>query len=99
MGNGRKTDLCVYTFYTTIYTFSADKMNVLFVFVVNRFSGITPADMWGVITTIRDVQAVLLSMFNEKTIVIGHSLESDFTAMKVVNMVSCKTNFQCKSDN
>lgn len=33
----------------------------------------------------RDVQAVLLSMFNSKTILIGHSLESDFKALKLIH--------------
>jgi len=39
--------------------------------------------MNGVSTTIRDVQAILLSLFNDKTILIGHSLESDLIALKV----------------
>ena len=42
-----------------------------------RFSGITAEDLVGVKTTLRDVQAVLLMMFSSKTILIGHSLESD----------------------
>ena len=48
-----------------------------------RFSGITRQQMRGVRTALRDVQAVLLSMFSERTILIGHSLESDFIALKV----------------
>ena len=46
--------------------------------------------MEGVTVTIRDVQAVLLNMFSNKTILIGHSLESDFKALKV-NSTKCLT--------
>jgi RNA exonuclease 1 len=42
----------------------------------------------GVTTTIREVQAVLLSMFSAKTILIGHSLESDLKALKVTKVAS-----------
>ena len=49
-----------------------------------RFSGITEKDLDGVKTTIRDVQAVLLSMFSSDTILCGHSLESDLKALKVL---------------
>ena len=48
-----------------------------------RFSGVTEKDLEGVKTTIRDVQAVLLSMFSSDTILCGHSLESDLKALKV----------------
>ncbi|XP_043234573.1 RNA exonuclease 1 homolog isoform X2 [Amphibalanus amphitrite] len=50
-----------------------------------RFSGIKESDMEGVTVTIRDVQAVLLNMFSNKTILIGHSLESDFKALKLIH--------------
>lgn len=39
--------------------------------------------MRGVTTTIREVQAVLLSMIHKDTILVGHSLESDLKATKV----------------
>ena len=48
-----------------------------------RFSGITAADMKGVRTDIRGVQAVMLSMISDQTILMGHSLESDLIALKV----------------
>ena len=36
-------------------------------------------------TKLRDVQAVLLSMFSDKTILIGHSLESDLKVLKILH--------------
>ena len=48
-----------------------------------RFSGITEEDLIGVRTTIRDVQAVLLNQFSDKTILIGHSFDSDLRALRV----------------
>lgn len=50
-----------------------------------RYSGITEEQMADVKTTLLDVQATLLSMFNNKTILIGHSLESDFKALKLIH--------------
>lgn len=48
-----------------------------------RFSGINEQDLVNVRTTIRDVQAVFLNKFSEKTILIGHSFDSDLRALKV----------------
>ncbi|KPP72348.1 RNA exonuclease 1-like [Scleropages formosus] len=50
-----------------------------------RFSGVTPEDLENTTITLRDVQAVLLSMFNADTILIGHSLESDLFALKLLH--------------
>ncbi|XP_073881370.1 RNA exonuclease 1 homolog isoform X2 [Macaca fascicularis] len=50
-----------------------------------RFSGVTEADLADTSVTLRDVQAVLLSMFSADTILIGHSLESDLLALKVIH--------------
>ncbi|XP_013186337.2 RNA exonuclease 1 homolog [Amyelois transitella] len=50
-----------------------------------RYSGITEEHMAKVRTTLLEVQATLLTMFNSKTILIGHSLESDFKALKLVH--------------
>ncbi|XP_071953770.1 uncharacterized protein [Antedon mediterranea] len=50
-----------------------------------RFSGITENDMKSVTTSIRDVQAVLLSLFSADTILLGHSLESDLLALKLIH--------------
>ncbi len=43
----------------------------------------TQDDLENTTITLRDVQAVLLSMFNAESILIGHSLESDLFALKV----------------
>lgn len=48
-----------------------------------RFSGVTEADLADTSISLRDVQAVLLSLFSADTILIGHSLESDLLALKV----------------
>ncbi|KAK0062968.1 RNA exonuclease 1 [Biomphalaria pfeifferi] len=50
-----------------------------------RFSGITEANMKGVTTNLRGVQAVMLSLISDKTILIGHSLESDLVALKLIH--------------
>ncbi|XP_073401707.1 RNA exonuclease 1 homolog isoform X2 [Dendrobates tinctorius] len=47
-----------------------------------RFSGVTEEDLQNTTITLRDVQAVLLSMFSCDSILIGHSLESDLFALK-----------------
>ena len=52
---------------------------------VHRFSGLTEQDFKGVQSTLRDVQAVLLSLFSQHTILIGHSLESDLLALKLIH--------------
>ncbi|KAG8230773.1 hypothetical protein J437_LFUL010657 [Ladona fulva] len=46
------------------------------------FSGITENDMKNVTKTLLDIQATMLTMFNKKTILIGHSLDSDLKALK-----------------
>ncbi|KAJ8418963.1 hypothetical protein AAFF_G00004620 [Aldrovandia affinis] len=50
-----------------------------------RFSGVTEEDLEGTTITLRDVQAVLLSMFSAESILIGHSLESDLFALKLIH--------------
>lgn len=58
----------------------------MYLFVkINRYSGISEKTLQNVTRTLRDVQAVLLSMFNSKTILVGHSLESDFKALKLIH--------------
>ncbi|KAG1706978.1 RNA exonuclease 1 [Nymphon striatum] len=50
-----------------------------------RFSGITEKDLEGVYTTLENVQSMLLDLFSSKTILIGHSLNSDLLALKMVH--------------
>nr|XP_029719003.1 RNA exonuclease 1 homolog [Aedes albopictus] len=56
-----------------------------------RFSGITEQMLKNTTTTLHNVQAVLLSMFNSETILVGHSLESDFKALKLIHDVVVDT--------
>lgn len=50
-----------------------------------RFSGITKDQMDRTSTSILQVQANILHLCNSKTILIGHSLESDLKALKIVH--------------
>ncbi|CAG9857554.1 unnamed protein product [Phyllotreta striolata] len=50
-----------------------------------RFSGITAEQMDGVATSLLQVQANLLHLCNSKTILVGHSLESDMKALKIAH--------------
>ncbi|XP_067270050.1 RNA exonuclease 1 homolog [Pseudorasbora parva] len=56
-----------------------------------RFSGVTQDDLENTTITLRDVQAVLLSMFSAKSILIGHSLESDLFALKLIHSMVVDT--------
>ncbi len=48
-----------------------------------RWSGITENQLRDCNIRIEDVQRRLLKLFNNKSILIGHSLESDLKALKV----------------
>jgi len=50
-----------------------------------RFSGITEEQLVNVRTTLNDVQAVMLTRFKKNTILVGHSLESDLVALKLIH--------------
>lgn len=57
-----------------------------------RFSGITEATLSSPnVKTLPKIQAVLLSMFHSKTILVGHSLESDLKALKLIHDVVVDT--------
>ncbi|XP_064555291.1 RNA exonuclease 1 homolog [Drosophila montana] len=55
------------------------------------FSGITETMLSKETRTLRDVQAVLMSMFHAKTVLVGHSLESDLKALKLIHDVVVDT--------
>ncbi|XP_055905651.1 RNA exonuclease 1 homolog isoform X2 [Eupeodes corollae] len=55
------------------------------------YSGITENMMANETRTLRDVQGILLSMFHSKTVLIGHSLESDLKALKLIHSVVVDT--------
>ncbi|XP_075739853.1 uncharacterized protein LOC119186219 [Rhipicephalus microplus] len=50
-----------------------------------RFSGLTEEDMVGGKTNLRDVQAALLARFSADTILLGHSLDSDLRALRLIH--------------
>lgn len=53
-------------------------------YVCKRFSGLTAENFVGVEVTQEEIQQKLLQKIFEDTILIGHSLESDLKALKVV---------------
>jgi RNA exonuclease 1 len=52
---------------------------------VTQFSGITEEMLRNVTTTLSDIQARLLSLLTPRTILLGHSLNSDLTALKLTH--------------
>lgn len=49
------------------------------------YSGIVPADLNGVKTTLADAQALLLKVLNHDSILIGHGLENDLIAIRLIH--------------
>jgi len=49
------------------------------------YSGITPAMLEGVTTTLAEIQAKLLSLLTPQTILVGHSLNSDLNALQLTH--------------
>ncbi|RMZ89611.1 hypothetical protein DV736_g3155, partial [Chaetothyriales sp. CBS 134916] len=50
-----------------------------------QFSGITPDLLQNVTTTLQDIQNDMLSLLTPSTLLVGHSLESDFSALKMTH--------------
>ena len=56
-----------------------------------QYSGITEAHMEGVVTTLADVQATLLALVAEETLLVGHSLENDLQSLKLLHRTCADT--------
>eukprot|EP01133_Synstelium_polycarpum_P012504 gene12504-14677_t len=52
---------------------------------LTQYSGISVATLQDVKTTLADIQVRLLDIINRNTILVGHSLENDFKAMKFIH--------------
>ncbi|PKK24919.1 hypothetical protein A306_00000384 [Columba livia] len=50
-----------------------------------RLSGAMEDDLKNTTTSLRDVQAILLNLFSAETILIGHSLENNLYALKLIH--------------
>lgn len=53
--------------------------------MIKRYSGITAAKLEPVTTTLRDVQSRILKLLHPRTILIGHSLNSDLDALRLTH--------------
>ncbi|PKS11808.1 hypothetical protein jhhlp_001101 [Lomentospora prolificans] len=52
---------------------------------VTQFSGITEAMLAPITTTLKDIQETLLDLLGPRTILVGHSLESDLKALRLTH--------------
>lgn len=56
-----------------------------------QYSGITAAMMAGVTNTLADVQGEILSLVHAETILVGHSVENDLIALKILHSLVIDT--------
>jgi len=56
-----------------------------------QYSGITAAHMEGVTTSLAQAQAALLALVAEETLLVGHSLENDLQALKLLHRSAADT--------
>lgn len=57
----------------------------------SKYSGINEGDLDYVDTTLEDVQEDLLNIFSSKSILVGHSLDSDMKALKLIHSLFIDT--------
>lgn len=52
---------------------------------ITKYSGVTESHLQHVTTTLKDTQKLILTLINKDTVLIGHSLENDLIALKMIH--------------